>query len=352
MTRTLTIAAMLLAIPGLAGAQQTPAATAAPTKAIDSQAAAAKATIDIVEKIKDFGQVAKGEKLKAVFEVRNTGTAPLEISSVRPTCGCTVANFDKTVAPGATGKIEAEVDTTAFSGPIAKSVLVFSNDPANPQVNLVIKAEVRSFVEVLPRNLIRLNVLQGEPATEKVTLSSADGTDFKVTGVDTGGGPYEVTYRELPEKERIPERKGSQWEVSVTVPANAPEGLLNHKLIVKTTAPKAAEVTLQTSGMVRPIVQVIPGEINFGTLSSDAPVGRNVILINNRQGTQLELPKLEIDNSQFSYEVIPLQAGQRYQVAVTMAAGTPKGVQKATLKITTNDAARKLIEIPIQATVQ
>ena len=81
-------------------------------------------------------------------------------------------------------------------------------------------------------------------------------------------------------------------------------------------------------------------------------MGRNIILINNRQGAQLELTKLEIDNAQFTYEVIPLQAGQRYQVAVTMQAGTPKGVQKATLKITTSDAARKLIEVPIQATVQ
>jgi hypothetical protein len=345
--RNIAIAALLVVLPTLALAQQ-----AASGVASDAKATEAKATMDIAEKVKDFGLVAKGEKLKAVFEVKNTGTAPLEISSVRPTCGCTVANFDKLVQPGGTGKIEAEVDTTAFSGPIAKSVLVFSNDLASPQVNLVIKAEVRSFVEVLPRNLIRLNVLQGEPATEKVVLSSADGSEFKVTDVDTAGGPYEVKFRELPEKERVPERKGSQWEVAVTVPANAPEGLLNHKLLVKTTAAKAPEVGLQVSGVVRPIVQVIPAEINFGTVAGDAPVGRNVILINNRQGTTLELGKLEVDNPQFTYEVIPLQAGQRYQVAVTLQAGTPKGVQKATLKISTNDAARKLIEVPIQATVQ
>jgi hypothetical protein len=342
MKRNIAIAAMLVLVPALALAQE----------AVSGAGSEAKAVMEIAEKVKDFGLVSKGEKLKAVFEVKNTGAAPLEISSVRPTCGCTVASFDKLIQPGGTGKIEAEVDTTAFSGPIAKSVLVFTNDPASPQVNLVIKAEVRSFVEVLPRNLIRLNVLQGEPATEKVILSSADASEFKVTDVDTAGGPYEVKFRELPDKERLPERKGSQWEVAVTVPSNAPEGLLNHKIIVKTTSPKAAEVGLQISGVVRPIVQVIPGEINFGAVAGDAPVGRNIILINNRQGTQLELTKLEIDNPQFTYEVIPLQAGQRYQVAVTMQAGTPKGAQKGTLKISTNDAARKLIEVPIQATVQ
>jgi hypothetical protein len=342
MKRNIAIAALLVVLPTLALAQQ----------AVSGPGNETKPTMDIAEKVKDFGLVAKGDKIKATFEVKNTGTAALEISSVRPTCGCTVANFDKLIQPGGTGKVEAEVDTTAFSGPIAKSILVFSNDQANPQVNLVIKAEVRSFVEVLPRNLIRLNVLQGEPATEKVVLSSADASEFKVTEVDTAGGPYEVKFRELPENERVPDRKGSQWEVAVTVPANAPEGLLNHKLTVKTTAAKAPEVGLQVSGVVRPIVQVIPAEINFGTVAGDAPVGRNIILINNRQGTTLELSKLEVDNPQFTYEVIPLQAGQRYQVAVTLQAGTPKGEQKATLRISTNDAARKLIEVSIQATVQ
>ncbi len=48
--------------------------------------------IEIAEKIKDFGTVPKGDKIHATFEVRNTGKAPLEISQVRPTCGCTVAN--------------------------------------------------------------------------------------------------------------------------------------------------------------------------------------------------------------------------------------------------------------------
>jgi hypothetical protein len=342
MKRNIVLTALAVLIPALGLAQE-----AAPAAATES-----KPTIDVVEKVKDFGLVAKGETLKAVFEVRNTGTALLEITTVRPTCGCTVANYDKTIPPGGTGKIEADVDTTAFTGPIAKSVLVFSNDTANSQINLVVKADVRSFVEVLPRNLLRLNVLQGEPAIEKVTLVAADGGSFAVTGVDTAGGPYKVEYRELPEKERLPDRKGVQWEVAVTVPSDAPEGLLNHKLIVKTTQPKAAEITLQVSGVVRPIVQVVPAEINFGTVAGDAPVGRNVILINNRQGTQLELTKVEIDNPQFSHEIIPLQAGQRFQVAVTMKAGTPKGALKATLTIATNDAARKTISVPIQAIVQ
>lgn len=356
MTRTIvcSLAAVLVAAAAMAQ-QPAPAAPQQP----QPPAAAEKApegpqpVIDMVEKIKDFGTVAKGDKIRATFDVRNTGKAPLEITQVRPTCGCTVASFDRTIPPGGTGKIAAEVDTTGFSGPISKAVLVFSNDPATPQVNLVIKADVRAFIEVLPRPLIIFrNVLQGEPASERLVLLSADGSDFKVESAEASGGTYQLAYKELGEKERIPDRKGSQWELTVTVPANAPEGMLNQKIVVKTTAAKAPEVTINVTGAVRPVVQVIPPQVNFGTVAGDALVGQNFLVVNNRQGVELQLSEVKVDNPNFATEVIPLQAGQRYQVAVSMKAGVPKGAQKATVKISTNDPLRKLIEVPIQAVVQ
>jgi len=309
--------------------------------------------ITIAEKVKDFGIVAKGEKVRATFEVKNTGQAPLEISQVRPTCGCTVADFDHTIPAGGTGKIVAEVDTTGFNGAISKAVLVFSNDPAAPQINLVIKAEVKAFVEVLPRPLVIFqSVLQGEAATQKLTLVSTDGSEFKILSATPSGGPYEISYHELPAEERMADRKGSQWGLTVTVPANAPDGMLNHKILVKTTAPKAPEVTINVTGAVRPVVQVIPSEVNFGTVAGDALVGRNVMINNNRQGTELKLSDLAIDNPNFTTELLPLQAGQKFQVTVTLKAGAPKGTQKATLRIKTSDPARKLLEVPVQAIVQ
>ena len=356
MTRRIlcSLAAVLVAAAAMAQ-QPAPAAAQQPQPPAAAQKApeGPQPVIDMVEKIKDFGTVPKGDKIRATFDVRNTGKAPLEITQVRPTCGCTVASFDRTIPPGGTGKIAAEVDTTGFSGPISKAVLVFSNDPATPQVNLVIKADVRAFIEVLPRPLIIFrNVLQGEPASERLVLLSADGSDFKVESAEASGGTYQLAYKELGEKERVPDRKGSQWELTVTVPANAPEGMLNQKIVVKTTAAKAPEVTINVTGAVRPVVQVIPPQVNFGTVAGDALVGQNFLVVNNRQGVELQLSEVKVDNPNFATEVIPLQAGQRYQVAVSMKAGVPKGAQKATVKISTSDPLRKLIEVPIQAVVQ
>ena len=88
--------------------------------------------LTLVEPLKDFGTVPKGTKIDWSFEVKNTGTSDLEIISAKPTCGCTVADFDKVIKPGQTGKVTAHVDTTAFAGPISKTVTLETNDPSTP----------------------------------------------------------------------------------------------------------------------------------------------------------------------------------------------------------------------------
>jgi len=341
-------------VPALTLAQQPQAAPAVKAAPSETKAASGpKPVIEITEKIKDFGVVARGEKLKAVFVVKNTGAAPLVINQIRPTCGCTVTSpVPPPIAPGTDAKIEAEVATADFSGPMSKAVMVYSNDPDTPQVNLVIKFESRAFIEVLPRPLLRFTVLQGEAATQKVVLTSFDGSEFKVTGAETGSAPYKIEFRELGEKERLPDRQGSQWEVGVTVPADTKAGLFTEKVTVKTSSAKAPDVLISVYASVQPMVQIVPEQLNFGTVPGDAPVGRPVILVNNRQGSQLELTKVEVDNPNFTAESTPIQAGQRYQVIVNLKPGGPKGAQKATLKISTNDPVRKLIEIPVMVTVQ
>jgi len=59
-----------------------------------------------------------------------------------------------------------------------------------------------------------------------------------------------------------------------------------------------------------------------------------------------------VDNPNFTTEVTPLTAGQKYQLAVSLKAGAPKGTQKAIVKITTNDPLRKEIDIPVLANVE
>ena len=89
----------------------------------------------------DYGTIEKGSNGVRVFEFTNTGNAPLIISSVKSTCGCTVPKKpDGPIMPGQTGEIEVKYDTNRVS-PIRKTITVESN-AETPTVALKIKGLV------------------------------------------------------------------------------------------------------------------------------------------------------------------------------------------------------------------
>jgi len=75
----------------------------------------------------DYGTIKQNSDGKRIVEFTNEGDAPLIITNVRPSCGCTVANYTKDpIAPGKSGQIEVGYDTRRI-GAFNKSVTVTSN---------------------------------------------------------------------------------------------------------------------------------------------------------------------------------------------------------------------------------
>ena len=83
----------------IATAQQT-TTKAQSTKSTAAAAEEKAPRLTLVEPVKEYGEVAKGDKLDWSFLVKNTGTADLQIIAAKPGCGCTVADFDKVIKPG------------------------------------------------------------------------------------------------------------------------------------------------------------------------------------------------------------------------------------------------------------
>lgn len=89
----------------------------------------------------DYGTIEKGANGVRVFEFTNTGTAPLIISQVTSSCGCTIPKKPEgPILPGKTGVIEVKYDTNRVN-PIRKTITVISN-AETPTVALKIKGDV------------------------------------------------------------------------------------------------------------------------------------------------------------------------------------------------------------------
>lgn len=90
----------------------------------------------------DFGDIAKDKPVSFDFTFTNTTKETILISSVRPSCGCTAANYTKTpIKPGEKGVVTATFNANAPSN-FNKTVTVTTSEAnAAPKI-LTIKGNV------------------------------------------------------------------------------------------------------------------------------------------------------------------------------------------------------------------
>jgi hypothetical protein len=315
--------------------------------------------ITIVEPIKDFGTVPKGDKIDWAFLIKNTGNADLQILAARPSCGCTVADFDKVVKPGETGKVTAHVDTTAFTGPIQKTVTLETNDPNTPTSNLNIHAVVKPFVEAYPAGFVRYSLVQGDAETQSFTLWSEEEEPFAITSVDVPGDYIKVTYNKVEKPEEIVQagRQGqNQYRVNVTVGGpTAPIGPLADKIRFKTNSKHQPEYLVSVTGLVRPSIRVDPTAINFGEVApTDAAATRTVTLqtMDMKAPNNFSVTKAESSTSLVTAEVMPSGTPGGYQVNLKVAKNAQPGDINGTVKIYTTDKINPVITLPISGTIK
>ena len=118
-------------------AQSTTPATAPP--AANQKVVTDGPVLTFMETKFDFGNIQEGEVVTHTYKFRNTGNQPLLISDVRVTCGCTSPDWTKTpVAPGQTGFVTAQFNSTGKPGQNQKVVTVISNSVnGNTQISFI-----------------------------------------------------------------------------------------------------------------------------------------------------------------------------------------------------------------------
>ncbi|MFP4846920.1 DUF1573 domain-containing protein [Winogradskyella sp. PE311] len=98
---------------------------AAPTEyeTTDTKMAILKFKTEIV----DYGTIVQNSDGMRIFSFTNTGDAPLLITKVKTTCGCTVPSYSKApIMPGESGVLNIKYDTKRL-GSFTKTITVTSN---------------------------------------------------------------------------------------------------------------------------------------------------------------------------------------------------------------------------------
>lgn len=143
-TLKLTIAALFISAFSFAQAptQETKVLAPAQTAQI-TQATPVASSMKWVSETHDFGDIEKGKPVTYSFTFTNTTKETVLLTNVKPSCGCTAANYTKTpIKPGEKGIVEATFDANS-PGNFQKTITVSTNEKGTSPKVLIIKGSVK-----------------------------------------------------------------------------------------------------------------------------------------------------------------------------------------------------------------
>lgn len=287
----------------------------------------------------DFGDVWIGGKLEHAYEIRNVGEVVLDITSVKPSCGCTLAGeYDKKIEPGKTGRIPVSMDSKKLHGSFSKSVRVTTNDPANQNLNLTLKGNVKHYVNVEPSSVNFGQIKPGETKDLTVKLTNNSEEPLQLTMTDPL--PTDTFTVEL--KEIAP---GKEFELCVKSKPPYQEGHNNAAVTIKTNNPNQPELQVRVLSNALARLNVEPKQIMIARPAATETT--QTIKIGNYGDTPIHLLSATIDDENLTLETKEVEPGKQYEVAVKVPPNyqPPATGKNLTLKFDDSEKPEVLVSV-------
>ncbi len=194
----------------------------------------------------NWGNVnAKQTPLQATVKIVNRGNEVLNVTGVKPGCGCTAAPIDKDkLSPGDTATVKVSLNVGASSGDLTKSITITSNDPTASTVIYSLKANIIRAVQILPSQyFVFTGMTPGQKSSANVSIKNNSDKEITLSDFEATNG---LT---IDWKQNKTLKAGEQAQVTATyIPEKA--GYFNSTVKMKTTHPDFPTLEIMAYGNV------------------------------------------------------------------------------------------------------
>lgn len=226
------------------------------------------------EQARDFGSVPRGPTLTHPFRVTNKTNAPVNISSVRVSCGCVTATaMQSFLQPGESTAIYAQMDTRRFNGAKSVTIYVQFNQPQFEEVHLVVQANSRDDVTLTPESLAFGQTKRGAGPTASINLSFLGGTQYRITEVRSESNYVQPSVKEV-------RREGNEvtYQLNAKLRPDVPVGKWYTDVWVTTNNPATPRVRVPLTVEVESALTVSPATAALGQVKAGDPIERKIIV--------------------------------------------------------------------------
>jgi len=269
------------------------------------------------------------------------------------------------VAPGKEGKIELIVEhTEGYSGEIAKSASVSTNDPTAPTLVLTLRARFKMegqpgaaaaavakvnngpfLVEPMPRWIT--SAITGTSSASTLSLYNPADSPVHIKDVQVAGTDFTARLQTI--------QDGKRYQVVVATNPQLKPGTYRQALKVVTDSPKTPVTEIQLEATIFPRVFVTPTSIIMPTLPHDAPdltaITWPTIYVRKIREGGLKVKSYSTDVPFLKLEMVAEREGEVYAIKMTLDQAKIKaGGFQGKIHIETNDPEAAVIDVPIRGT--
>lgn len=284
-----------------------------------------------------FGSVANTETVQHEFMLQNIGEDVLNISQIRPYCGCTATSpSNAIVMPQQTCAVSVSVSLRDRFGPQDFGVLVVSDDSRCPYTVLHLLGTALSEVELDP-NRIQFGDLDAGAKTSKTVIITVAGTNLvRAVKVQSLTRDFEAQLDEV-----IP---GKQYRVVVTTKPPLPasrDGFVNGNVRVYTDRPSIKYISISVSARRIEEFRITPSEL----VVRDGLVADQYVYVKPRDPARFRIERVELPDPGMTSVVTTLTNGESCIVIKDFPGDARMNGQS--IRIITGADSGKVLVVPI-----
>ena len=300
-----------------------------------------------------FGSFFRGETFRRKVKISNGGTAALTIQKVNSKCACAHSvGFDASIAPGAEGTFELEIDTGKVAvGKWGKRISVFTNDPQTPIAVFHFNIEVKELAKVPEKPLVIAGLFTKVKRLEFPILPATQ-TRFRVVhavtqnphftaNVDLGDSGYKLIL-EAPVATAPAQHKGGFVEVLFET-VDGRQVLSKWPVVVK----HQHFVVFSPDNLVR----FSPRSTSMLLRRPDKPLKRRLRLVSLDPSQSFTIEKVEVRGAEgvFQASATPVKEGAEYKVELSLPKYQKETFVKGMLVVTTSIKEFPEVQLEVQA---
>lgn len=289
----------------------------------------------------EFGRITCGELVNYSFIFTNLGDQTLELSDVRPSCGCTTAGaYDRTVAPGKTGRIPIQFNSANASGAVGKTVIVLCNDPTQTNIVLQIKGTVWKPIQLTPTVAsFRVSSDVQTNETRRIQIVSNLEEPLQLSQPECTNKAFQATLRTV--------RPGKEFELAVTFLNSQVSVSTAAPITLKTSSTNVPQLTINAYALVQPAIVASPTQLVLpsGPLPSGVQLNANIV---NNGPSQLVLSDPSMEPPVAKVRVQELNPGRQFMLIAEFPPGfQPQQGQNGEIRVKTNHPQQPVVTIPV-----